>query len=188
MNDVQEAAKTLRRSKPRVLPFSRREFSEEELAEMLRVQKKRVELVGQEDEPTKEELAILNCFWNSHFYAMRDWVPAEAILDAETQKLTSIHPSKLARRLVSERIHALMDMGYVCGNGRIEINEHDDPQREQFWLTPKGATHFATGIPQILRRPLAFARRHLALFQLLAVGVSILVALATFAGHVLHWF
>jgi S-adenosylmethionine:diacylglycerol 3-amino-3-carboxypropyl transferase len=167
--------------------YSKRDHTTESLTEMLRVQEKRVESVGQEDKPTADELAILECFWNPHFYTLKDWVPIEAILDTETQKLTSLNDCEPARRLIGARIQAMMDLGYI-GNEGIYFDEHGETRRQKLWLTSKGATHFATGIPNILRQPLTFARRHLALFQLAAVVISILVALGTFAAHMFGWF
>jgi hypothetical protein len=163
-----------------------RDHSEESLIEMRKLQEKRNETLCLESRPTKEELAIVECFWNPHFHTIRDWISIHAIVDVESQKLTSLNDSEAACRLICARVKALAAMGYM--NDEILIFENGKMSNARLWLTSKGATHFATGVPNILKNPLTFARRHLALFQLLAVGVSILGVLATFAAHALGWF
>lgn len=135
--------------------------------------------------PTKEELEVLECFWNPYFHTMRDWVPLIAIVDTETQKLTSRHDCAVAQALVRTRVEALMKIGLVGS----EILEYHDGRTStaKLWLTTDGAMHFAIGFPKALRNPLRFARRHLTLFQLIAVVVTMVLAIATFVARIIGW-
>lgn len=161
------------------------DLTEATLESMLSAQRSRVASIHQGDTPTKEELEVLECFWNPHFHTMRDWVPLIAIVDAETQKLTSRHDCAVAQALVRARVEALMKIGLIGS----EVLERLDgtTSTAKLWLTTDGAMHFATGFPKALRNPLRFARRHLTLFQLIAVVVTVVLAIATFVERIIGW-
>jgi len=89
------------------------DLSEATLESMLSAQRSRVASVEQGAAPTKEELEVLECFWNPYFHTMRDWVPLIAIVDTETQKLTSRHDCAVAQALVRTRVEALMKIGLM---------------------------------------------------------------------------
>jgi hypothetical protein len=162
-----------------------RDLSEPALEALLESQQERLKSLSIGSMPTKEELEILESFWNPHFHTLRDWVPLVAIVDRETQRLTSLNDCATASSLVCARVKALMVLGYI-GDELVE-RQDGSPSSARLWLTAKGATHFSTGIPNILRRPVTFARRHLSLFQLAAVLVTITAAIATFVARVLGW-
>jgi hypothetical protein len=152
---------------------------------MLSDQRGRVVSIQKGAAPTKEELEVLECFWNPHFHTMRDWVPLIAIVDTETQKLTSRHDCAVAQALVRARVEALIKIG-LTGS---EVLERLDgtTSTAKLWLTTDGAMHFATGFPKALRNPLRFAKRHLTLLQLIAVVVTVVFAIATFVARIIGW-
>lgn len=161
------------------------DLSETVLESMLSAQRNRVASIQEGATPTKEELEVLECFWNPHFHAMRDWVPLIAIVDSESQKLTPRHDCALAQALVRARVEALMKIGLIGS----EVLERLDgtTSTAKLWLTIDGAMHFAAGFPKILRDPLRFARRHLTLLQLVAVVVTVVLAIATFVARIVGW-
>jgi hypothetical protein len=160
-------------------------LSESDLDAMVAEQRARNSGLSSGDTPSHEELEVLEAFWNQHFHTMRDWVPVVSIVDAEVQKLTSRHSSPAAVALVLTRLAALMKLGLIGS----EVLERDDgsPSSAKLWLTTDGAMHFATGFPKALRNPLAFAKRHLSLFQLVAVIVTLLLGVLTFVGRLFGW-
>lgn len=161
------------------------DLSEAALESMFSTQRSRVASIHKGATPTKEELDVLECFWNPHFHTVRDWVPLIAIVDTETQKLTSRHDCAMAQALVRARVEALMKIGLVGS----EVLEYFDgtTSTAKLWLTTNGAMHFAIGFPKALRNPLRFARRHLTLFQLVAVVVTVVLAIATFVARIVGW-
>lgn len=160
-------------------------LSEAALESMLSAQRSRVAGIQAGATPSKEELEVLECFWNPHFHTMRDWVPLIAIVDTETQKLTSRHDCAVAQALVRARVEALMKIGLI-GNESLEYSD-GTTSTAKLWLTVDGAMHFATGFPKVLRDPLRFAKRHLTLFQVIAVVVTIVLAIVTFFARIVGW-
>ena len=161
------------------------DLSEAALESMLSAQRTRVASIREGIAPTKEELEVLECFWNPHFHTMRDWVPLIAIVDTETQKLTSRHDCAVAQALIRARVKALMKIGLV-GDETVERLD-GTTSTAKLWLTTDGAMHFATGFPKALRNPLRFAKRHLTLFQLVAIVVTVVLAIATFVARIIGW-
>jgi hypothetical protein len=162
-----------------------KDMSVEALKRALEIKRQRIQSLSSTSKPTKDELRLLDQFGNTTFHTLRHWVPLVAIVDAESQRLTSRNDCAAASALICAQIEALMKIGLIGD----EIVERSDgtPSTAKLWLTARGMTHFATGLPNLLRQPVAFARRHLSLFQLVAVIVTISVAILTFVARVLGW-
>lgn len=161
-------------------------YAEPELEKMAALQEERVRNMSSDSALTKEEISLLENFWNEHLHVRRERVPVPAVIEREMKKLTNREDSEAALRVVVGRIGALMRTKHLYD---IWVVNHEGKicSYEVLELNNNGIAHFASSFPGALRNPLLFARRHLSLFQIIGVVSSMAFGLAALLLRVFGW-